>query len=160
NPLVREVVWTRLDYLMGLSRVSTHDRVLDFGGGNGVLVPTLSKRYREGVCVDLHVEMLRQGGQQPKLPNVTICPVEPSKAGLEPESFDTVIAADVFEHIPNFLPVVEALRGLLKPGGELLVSAPSENLLYAVARLLFGYEKPADHYHDARTIERQVGSIL
>ena len=56
--------------------------------------------------------------------------------------------------------VIERLyQESIGPGGELLVSAPSENLLYAVARILFGYKKPVDHYHDAKTIERQVGSI-
>ena len=160
NVFVRELVWRRLDHLMGLSRVSSPDRVLDFGGGNGVLAPTLSKRYRQVICVDLQPEMLQKVVLEHNLTNVTIKSVELSAAGLEPGSFDTVIAADVFEHIPDFRPIVEELRRLLKPGGELLVSAPSENLLYAVARVLFGYQKPADHYHDAKTIERQVGAIL
>ena len=160
NFFVRELVWRRLDHLMGLSRASHRDRVLDFGGGNGVLAPTLSDRYREVVCVDLQPEMLRQVVHQHRLTNVTIRPEELSAAALDTESFDTVIAADVLEHIPNFLPIVQEFRRVLKPGGELLVSAPSENLLYAVTRLVFGYQKPADHYHDARTIERQVGTLL
>jgi ubiquinone/menaquinone biosynthesis C-methylase UbiE len=160
NFFVREVMWRRLDHLMGLSRATPRDRVLDFGGGNGVLAPTLSKRYREVVSVDLQPEMLRRVVQQNHLKNVTIRQEELSAAALEGSSFDTVVAADVLEHIPDFLPIVQELRRVLKPGGELLVSAPSENLLYAVARLVFGYQKPPDHYHDARTIERRVGSIL
>src|SRR5690242_19466520 len=60
NYFVREMVWKRLDHLMGLSRATSSDRVLDFGGGNGVLAPTLSRRYRQVVCVDLQSEMLRR----------------------------------------------------------------------------------------------------
>jgi len=160
NFFVRELIWRRLDHLMGLSCAGQRDRVLDFGGGNGVLAPTLSKLYREVVCVDLQPQMLRRVVDQHRLTNVTIRAEELSAAALDAESFDTVIAADVLEHIPNFVPIVQELRRVLKPGGEFLVSAPSENLLYAVARVLFGYEKPTDHYHDANTIERQVGSIL
>jgi 2-polyprenyl-3-methyl-5-hydroxy-6-metoxy-1,4-benzoquinol methylase len=153
-------MWRRLDHLMGLSRASPPDRVLDFGGGNGVLAPTLSRRYRQVVCVDLQPEMLRKVVDQQRLANVTIRAEDLFAAKLEPESFDTVVAADVLEHIPDFMPIVREFRRLLKPGGELVVSAPSENLLYAVARLVFGYQKPPDHYHDARTIERQVGTVL
>jgi ubiquinone/menaquinone biosynthesis C-methylase UbiE len=160
NFFVREVMWRRLDHLMGLSRAQNRDRVLDFGGGNGVLAPTLSKRYREVISVDLQPEMLQRVVQQSQLKNVTIRAEELSAAALQAESFDTVVAADVLEHIPDFMPIVRELRRVLKPGGELLVSAPSENLLYAVARLVFGYQKPPDHYHDAKTIERQVGTIL
>jgi len=160
NFFVREVMWRRLDHLMGLSRASPADRVLDFGGGNGVLAPTLSRRYRQVVCVDLQPEMLRKVVDQQRLANVTIRAEDLFATKLEPESFDTVVAADVLEHIPDFMPIVRELRRLLKPGGELLVSAPSENLLYAVARLVFGYQKPPDHYHDAGTIERQVGTVL
>src|SRR5262249_47502679 len=141
-------------------QASVRDRVLDFGGGNGVLTATLSKRYRTVVCVDLQPQMLRRVVEAKQLRNVTIREEELSAANLEADSFDTIIAADVIEHIRDFMPIVRELGRLLKPGGELLVSAPSENLLYAVARVLFGYQKPADHYHDARTIERQVGTIL
>ena len=160
NFLVRELVWRRLDHLIALSRSDLKERVLDFGGGNGVLAPTLSERYREMVCVDLQPQMLERVVQERQLRNVTIRAEDLFSAKLEAETFDTVIAADVLEHIPDFVSVVKELRRLLKPGGELLVSAPSENLLYAVARLLFGYQKPADHYHDARSIERLVGEIL
>ena len=160
NFFVREVMWRRLDHLMALSRAERRDRVLDFGGGNGVLAPTLSRRYRSVTCVDLQPQMLRRVVDGQRLQNVTIREEELSAAKLEEESFDTIIAADVLEHIPDFMPIVRELRRVLKPGGELLVSAPSENLLYAVARVLFGYQKPADHYHDARTIERQVGAII
>lgn len=160
NFFVREMVWRRLDHLLALSKKGDADRVLDFGGGNGVLAPTLSQRYRQVVCVDLHSEMLQRVTQQRRLGNVTIRSEDLLGAKLETETFDTVIAADVLEHIRDFIPVVRELHRLLKPGGELLVSAPSENLLYSVARVVFGYQKPADHYHDARGIERLVGEIL
>src|SRR4051812_34522786 len=60
NPLVREVVWRRLEMLLGLSGASGRGRVLDFGGGNGILAPTLSRMYREVVCVDRSPEMARE----------------------------------------------------------------------------------------------------
>src|SRR5215475_10855026 len=94
NVFVREVMWRRLDHLMGLSRAGVRDRVLDFGGGNGVLAPTLSQRYRTVICVDLQPQMLRRVVDRQQLQNVTIREEELSAANLEAGSFDTIIAAD------------------------------------------------------------------
>jgi 2-polyprenyl-3-methyl-5-hydroxy-6-metoxy-1,4-benzoquinol methylase len=160
NPLVREMVWRRLEKLMALSKAPPGRRVLDFGGGNGILTPTLSNLYREVVCVDLHPEMAVEVVRARALENVQVHREELTKLELPAGSFDTIVAADVLEHLTDFAPVVREFRRLLAPGGELLVSAPSENLLYAVARLLFGYQKPADHYHAADGIERGVGAVL
>jgi hypothetical protein len=42
---------------------------------------------------------------------------------------------------------------VLKPGGSLFVSAPTENIAYQVGRKIFGFQKPPDHYRDASEIE-------
>jgi 2-polyprenyl-3-methyl-5-hydroxy-6-metoxy-1,4-benzoquinol methylase len=160
NPFVREMVWRRLERLLGLSKARTRGRVLDFGGGNGILTPTLSNLYREVVCVDRQPEMAEEVVRSRRLTNVTLHRDDLRTLGLPAASFDTIVAADVLEHLTDYRPVVRELARLLAPGGELLVSAPSENLLYAVARLVFGYEKPADHYHAADGIERGVGAVL
>ena len=60
--LVRELFWRRLEALLALSAVPERRRVLDFGGGNGVLLPTLSHLYQEVTCVDLRTEMAQEIG--------------------------------------------------------------------------------------------------
>ena len=37
-----------------------------------------------------------------------------------------------------------------------MVLVPTENFFYQFGRMLFGYRKPEDHYHSARTIETVV----
>jgi len=44
--------------------------------------------------------------------------------GFESGSFDLITAFDVFEHLPNLDEYVEVLRGLLKPGGRLVITVP------------------------------------
>jgi len=156
NPLVRELFWQRLDALLALSKAATRERALDFGGGNGVLAPTLSRAYGEVYVVDLRTEIADELKERDQLANLKTCPGDIFHLGLLESSFDTIVAADVLEHIIDLPPLVREFRRLLKPGGELLVSAPSENSFYELGRKVFGYTKPDDHYHPASYIERTI----
>jgi 2-polyprenyl-3-methyl-5-hydroxy-6-metoxy-1,4-benzoquinol methylase len=160
NVLVRELFWRRLGALLALSRAPSRERVLDFGGGNGVLMLTLSRLYDEVVCVDLRTEMAQELARSEGVTNVRIRTGELRSFGLPPESCDTVIAADVLEHIVDLKALIAEFRRLLKPGGELLVSAPSENAFYELGRKVFRYTKPDDHYHTAAFIERTIRDDL
>ena len=146
NVLVRELFWRRFEALLALSAVPERRRVLDFGGGNGVLMPTISRLYQEVTCVDLRTEMAQEIVRSEHLGNVQLHSADLASLALPDASFDTIIAADVLEHIV--------------PGGELLVSAPTENAFYRLGRLVFRYEKPDDHYHESAFIESTVGHRL
>ncbi len=151
--LVRELFWRRLDALLALSTPPARERALDFGGGNGVLTPTLARRYDVVVCVDLRTEMVEEIASANGLTNVEVRAGEISALRLPEASIDTVIAADVLEHVQDLEALVPEFVRLLKPGGELLVSAPTENRFYDLGRRVFGYTKPEDHYHSAAYIE-------
>ncbi len=150
--LVRELFWRRLGALLRLSRAPWRERALDFGGGNGVLAPTLSRLYANVVCVDLRTEMVEEVCRLEGLRNVTPLAGELRALALPGDHFDTIIAADVLEHIRDLDPWVAELRRLLRPGGELLVSVPTESRFYELGRRVFGYTKPEDHYHPAAAI--------
>jgi 2-polyprenyl-3-methyl-5-hydroxy-6-metoxy-1,4-benzoquinol methylase len=158
--LVRELFWRRLEALLSLSRAAGRNRVLDFGGGNGVLAPTLSRLYREVVCVDLRTEMVEEVARAEGLTNVSAHAGDLASLALPEGHFDTIVAADVLEHVRELEPLAMELRRLLVLDGELLVSAPSENRFYELGRRVFGYTKPEDHHHTATHIERIVARLL
>jgi SAM-dependent methyltransferase len=153
---VRELFWRRLAALFHLSQPPARHRVLDFGGGNGVLTPTLSRSYQEVVCVDLRTEMAEEIARTDHLPNVTIRAGDLLQLGLPHGHFDTIVAADVLEHIQDLDTLVTEFARLLVAGGELLASVPSENRFYEIGRRVFGYTKPEDHYHEASYVEGVV----
>lgn len=157
---VRELFWRRLDALLRLSKAPAEGRALDFGGGNGILTPTLARRYREVVCVDLRTEMAQEVCQAERLANVTIRQGDLASFALPADSFDTVVAADVLEHIIDLAPLIAEFRRLLKPGGELLISAPSENRFYELGRRVFRYTKPDDHYHESAYVDETIRGLL
>ena len=157
--LVRELFWRRLDALLALAR-SRGGRVLDFGGGNGVLLPTLARRFDEVICVDVHVAVARALLDREPLANVALREGRIESLALPAGHFDAIVAADVLEHMKELAPIARELARVLRPGGELLVSLPSENPFYELGRAVFRYRKPEDHYHAGARVVEELGRHL
>jgi trans-aconitate methyltransferase len=62
-------------------------------------------------------------------------------------------ALDVLEHVDDLPQTLSQLMNLLEPNGQLLVSGPTENILYRIGRKLAGPEY-SGAYH-----ERGIGEI-
>jgi 2-polyprenyl-3-methyl-5-hydroxy-6-metoxy-1,4-benzoquinol methylase len=71
---------------------------------------------------------------------------------LSSGSFDLINALDVLEHVDDLSRTLSELLALLKPGGRLVVSGPTENILYQIGRKLAGPEFSGD-YHERGTPE-------
>jgi SAM-dependent methyltransferase len=158
--LVRELFWRSHESLIALSRPPARRRVLDFGGGNGVLLPTLSPLFDEVVCVDLHAAMAREVVRLFNLGNVEVVEEDIFRLALPSAHFDSVVAASVLEHVEDLPPLAAEIARVLVPGGELLVNVPSENRFYELGRRVFRYTKPADHFHDSGYAIEAVRSHL
>jgi len=154
--IVRWLFWERLrklEYLM--KQVDASGACFDFGGGSGVMLPTLAARFHYVCCVDLDAHLAEEIATKLSLPNVNI---EERDVTLFDEydkliQYDTVVAADVLEHFFDMSVAVKAIKGRLKPDGMLFTSLPTETLLYGAIRLLIGKKKPMDHYHSAGQVE-------
>jgi 2-polyprenyl-3-methyl-5-hydroxy-6-metoxy-1,4-benzoquinol methylase len=59
---------------------------------------------------------------------------------LAPASFDMINALDVLEHVEDLPGTLSELIRLLKPGGQLIVSGPTESTPYRIGRKLAGPE--------------------
>jgi 2-polyprenyl-3-methyl-5-hydroxy-6-metoxy-1,4-benzoquinol methylase len=156
NWLLCEFFWLRLRLLDGLItkliKINTAT-CLDFGGGGGVFLPTLTKRFKSVTLVDLETIEARQVVQLFKLPNVEIIRGDIHKLDMGGKTYDAIVAADVLEHFKDLPGPVEAISKWLKPGGLLFTSLPTETGIYALLRRIFGIQKPWDHYHTAWEVE-------
>jgi 2-polyprenyl-3-methyl-5-hydroxy-6-metoxy-1,4-benzoquinol methylase len=149
NPLISFLFWQRLRTVMThLSKKSNYGTVMDFGCGSGVMLPFLARISKQVVGVDLDLSPLNKTKRDIPFPD-NISEFDLTKKSLsdfDSASFDAIVALDVLEHVDNLPETLTNLCALLAPGGQILVSGPTENLAYRIGRKLSGPEY-SGHYH-------------
>jgi SAM-dependent methyltransferase len=159
NPLVRWVFWKRLDVVTDYLTASAgaFDAGLDFGCGLGVMLPTLSTVSRKVYATDLVLAPARRLADALHLSNVVFVDSPGLGQRIASASLDFVVSTDVLEHVDDLPAVVDRFRALLKPGGRLIVSGPTENGIYKIGRLLAGFGgKGAYHHTDIHRIHAHI----
>ena len=125
SPFQRYRVQKVLDIYMPMSG----QRVVDFGCGWGTFGFELSHRVAEVVGIDFSeksIELCNSRLESDPRENLTFLCADAGDTGLEAESYDVVIAADLFEHLypEDSTRVVEEAYRILKPGGRFSVWTP------------------------------------
>lgn len=89
-----------------------HGRVLDLGAGMAKYKESIKKHSTDYISCDVK-----------KNENIDIvCDV--TNLNFTPESFDTVISTQVFEHVDNPFTVAQEIKKVLKTGGNAIITAP------------------------------------
>jgi 2-polyprenyl-3-methyl-5-hydroxy-6-metoxy-1,4-benzoquinol methylase len=112
----------RIEENAALLREHGSGRVLDVGcGAGGFLARIGSDHYATGLELDpRYVAVARNRGL-----NVIDCPLEATE--WDGERFDTITLWDVIEHVNDPLKTARRVRGLLAPGGVLLMDTPNRD---------------------------------
>jgi len=156
NPIIRRIFWNRLKTLHKLIRHANHPKhhVVDFGGGNGVFLPSLAQLFEQVTCIDLDTKRASQMAGVFHLKNVKLLSGDLNETLSLEEPVDAIVAADVLEHFKDLAPPVGSIARWLKDDGALYTSLPTENYFYTVLRKIFHVTKPADHYHSGFEVEQ------
>ena len=155
NPLINWLFWKRIHMVMNhVEKTAPYGLTLDFGCGSGVMLPFLSTVSREVVASDIDLLPLNSVRSHiPLAPNVRIHDASTETlTDLGAGTFDLILALDVLEHIPDLQGTLTALLRLLKPCGQLIISGPTENMLYRIGRRLAGPQFSGD-YHERGVAE-------
>ena len=148
NPLIRWLFWRRLDTALALARVSRGERVLDFGTGTGVLLPSLAATGAHVAATDVQLEPARVLVAERRLA-VDLLSVDEQAGWLRAHAgaVDCIFALDVLEHLPDdeLGRLGDCFRSVLSPRGRLIVSGPTESIAYAVGRFLAGFTNEYHH---------------
>lgn len=156
NPLINWLFWQRLNTAMNyIERHGPYDKLLDFGCGSGVMLSFLAGHSGHVTAMDIDLVPLERVRKYIPLPeHVEVLDArQRSLSQLRPKSYDLINALDVLEHVDDLPRTLADLLSLLKPGGRLVVSGPTENILYQIGRRIAGPEYSGD-YH-----ERGIGEI-
>lgn len=153
NPLIDYIFWKRLKVASNYiaKKGQQNLKVLDFGCGTGVMSYELATQKHNVVGLDLDlkpVELLKENIDYPE--NITFLEGDIFEKDLAEGSFDAIIALDVLEHMDNetLKKYLAKFNSLLKEKGELIISGPTENILYKIGRKLAGSDFTGD-YHDS-----------
>lgn len=153
NRIVRFINWKKLDIVRSLFSSNNIKRVLDFGCGNGVMLPTLSSAFQSIFGIDLHTAAASNMKREYGLANVFLVTADGFRLPFKDNSICMVVATSALEHFKDLDRAVSEIARVVKPGGSLLFLSPTENFFYRFGRWLFRYKKPEDHYHSAREIQ-------
>ena len=128
---------TRYNHVAGLiSNTRPGARILDYGCAHGHYTVNLAKRYpdRVFVGVDLaqsNIDIARKWAADEKLENVSFYHgaadngrIELNEGALTHSEFDTVIAAEVLEHVADPWTLADTLAQYLKPDGAMIITTP------------------------------------
>jgi 2-polyprenyl-3-methyl-5-hydroxy-6-metoxy-1,4-benzoquinol methylase len=149
NPLISFLFWQRVRKVMTcLESNKPYATVMDFGCGSGVMLPFLSAISRTVVAVDRELSPIKEMEAHVRFAaNIVIDDMrQKTLKDYAPASFDAVIALDVLEHVDDLTNILSDLCNLLKPGGKIIISGPTENLAYKIGRKIAG-EEYSGHYH-------------
>jgi 2-polyprenyl-3-methyl-5-hydroxy-6-metoxy-1,4-benzoquinol methylase len=163
NFLLRWIFWKRVDIMINMAAQTTNpEKVLDFGTGWGVLLPSLSRIFNNVYGVDIDVPSIDLASQLVQLldcKNVQVILVKPHEELLmfRNDSFNCIIVADVLEHVSYFSQILLDFKNLLTTDGSLIVSVPTENLIYRSAKKLLRHPPSCDkHVCSPKEIEETI----
>ena len=153
NPLIRWLMWRRYEVIAQYLDDVDGNTALEFGCGLGLFLPELNARFDRVFATDLFPDYARALSERRKL-NTRFVP----NVGAVPDaSLDVLIAADVLEHIRDLPVYLAEFAVKLKPGGRLIISGPTENLLYRIGRVIAGCGGKGDEHHP--NIDRLIAAI-
>lgn len=111
-------------------------RILDIGCASGFLGAALKQR---GACEvwGIEVDPTAAASAQLRLDRVIEGNLPEVGASLEDETFDTVIMADVLEHVVDTAAMLALARRVMTPEGKLVLSVPNVRH-WSVLRMLLG----------------------
>lgn len=152
NPLVRWIFWKRLEALLEFSPKGS--RALDFGAGSGVLIPSLSKNFKSVYAGDINTASLEYLKKKRGIKNLRITKSRGSVLPFKDNFFDVIFAADVLEHFYERKFILKEFYRVLKKKGVLLISGPTENMIYKISRriIFWFWKKKEDHFSNINEI--------
>ena len=99
------------------------DHVLEVGVGTGLSLPLFPRDIRiTGIDLSSHMlERAQARVEQDGLTNVELCEMDAEQMAFEDDSFDKVVAMYVASVVPHPQRLVEEMRRVCKPDGELFI---------------------------------------
>jgi len=147
NPLIDFIFWQRIKVAYQYALDKKAENIMDFGCGSGVLSYLLSNCSHKVYGLDIEMRpltLIRNHIEFPK--NIEFINDSLANANIPNNSIDIIYAMDVLEHIEDLGEYIHLFTEKIKDTGAIIVSGPTENILYKIGRKLSG-ERFTGDYH-------------
>lgn len=144
NPLVRWITDFRVKRVLSLLDFRKGMRILDYGCGPGIMLLQLPERAGEYLGVDIHLWPAERVFVHHKRDDIQLIYADDWLEIVADNSLDYIFATEVLEHIEDIMPLINAFDRKLKLGGRIVVSLPTENVIYRLGRKVAGF---SGNYH-------------
>lgn len=115
--------------------------VLDIGCGAGHGSNMLSKKYKKVYGVDISEEAIQYAKKNWAADNIEFVVGSAMDIPFPDNSFDTISAFEVFEHLDDWRKFLSEIKRVLKPRGVVYISTPNKTLYSP------GTKKPINPHH-------------
>ena len=149
NPLIRFLFWRRLWVTVNFLQLQgPYEAVLDFGCGSAVALPLLTSFSKRVIGLDIDLTPFYALSSFFSFPDeVEVYQTEKRPlSSFSDNSFDVIISLDVLEHVNNLQELFVEFCRIIKPGGRIIVSGPTENLFYRIGRKFAGETYTGDYH--------------
>ena len=103
-------------------------RVLEVGCGTGHNLAMLGEFGKLDAC---ELDAIARGMASDRLGRPVLEARLPNLSMFKAGSYDLIALLDVLEHVPDDLGSLKAIRGLLKPGGALVLTVPANKWMWS-----------------------------
>ena len=150
NPAARWFAWRKVAVAARLIGTDQVGAALDFGCGVGIMLRFLRSRARRVYGADLDVSVAQRVCADHGLESVVLLPADRMEE-IGQGNLDLVVALEVLEHVDDVDAVLARFEWLLRPGGRLVISVPTENWFYRLGRRLAGF-RPEFHQRGSAAV--------
>lgn len=136
---------------MLLQEITVPSKVLEIGFGGGHLAYRLSQMGHEIRAIDLScnaVEVARN-----RYPGIDFIQMDAAQLDFSPESFNTVVALETIEHIPDSESHFEQVARILVPGGTFIIKTPNAWLDRLYYRYILKVDASLEHCSLCNTVK-------
>lgn len=133
-------------------------RILDVACGAGHLTAAVSEQFPMAELYGIDYSITAVDKAVTEYPTLTFCCGDAYDLPYQDGWFDLVLLNNIWEHVPDPLRLLAAVRRVLKPGGFVVVSTPSRYRFGNLVRVLVG--RPVLFMSRHHVTEYTVGQVL
>jgi len=130
NFLIRSIFADRIKAAYNMTQFS-NKIVLDFGCGSGIFLETISHEIKKGIGTDVDIKIAKKIVSSE---NISLIQTNQPNDILQFSKVDIITCFDVLEHLEDLKALLQNFTKILSPNGIVIISGPTENFLYQIAR--------------------------